>query len=198
MREQAHPAVETNMSEHQIDPAERNATVAVYSSHEGADSAIKTLQRSGVDMKKLSILGRGFHPEEQVVGYFNTSDRMQHWGKAGAFWGGLWGFMFGGFFLIPGFGPLVAAGWFVSSLVGLLGGAAVGGGFGLVAGVLSGVGIPQNSMINYERALKADKFVLVLHGTHAEVDRARQILGATTPDLLETHYNPPRAAETAA
>jgi len=52
-----------------------------------AELAIKELQRGGVDMHKLSIVGKGYHSDEQVVGYYNTGDRMKHWGKAGAFWG---------------------------------------------------------------------------------------------------------------
>ena len=53
----------------------------------------------------------GDHSEEDVVGYYNTGDRMRSWGKNGAFWGGIRGVLFGSaFFVIPGIGPLVAAG----------------------------------------------------------------------------------------
>ena len=65
-----------------------NAVVAIYDSHSQAEEAVKELQRSGIDMKKLSIVGRDYHTEEQVVGYYNTGDRMKAWGKLGAFWGG--------------------------------------------------------------------------------------------------------------
>jgi len=36
--------------------------------------------------------GKGLSHDEQVVGYYNTGDRMKYWGKVGAFWGGFWGF----------------------------------------------------------------------------------------------------------
>ena len=91
--------------------SQKNAVIAVYETHAGAEEALKELQRSGFDMKKLSIAGRDYQTEEQVVGYYNTGDRMKAWGKAGAFWGGLWGMLFGSaMFLSPGFGPLLAAG----------------------------------------------------------------------------------------
>ena len=67
--------------------SETNAIVAIYDSHTQADEAVKELQKSGFDMKKLSIVGKDYRTEEQVVGYYNTGDRMKHWGKAGAFWG---------------------------------------------------------------------------------------------------------------
>ena len=87
-----------------------NAVIAVYETHSGAENAVKELQRSGFDMKKLSVVGKDFHTDEQVVGYYNAGDRMKYWGKMGAFWGGLWGMLFGAaFFWVPGVGPLLVA-----------------------------------------------------------------------------------------
>ena len=82
--------------------AENNAVVGIYNSHTEAEASIKELQRSGFDMKKLSIVGKDYHTEEHVVGYYNAGDRMKVWGKLGAFWGGFWGFLFGSaMFLYP-------------------------------------------------------------------------------------------------
>ena len=66
-----------------------NAVIAVYDTHEAAEKAVKELQKSGFDMKKLSVVGKDYHTEEHPVGYYNTGDRMKYWGKMGAFWGGL-------------------------------------------------------------------------------------------------------------
>ena len=61
-----------------------------------------------------------------MVGYYNTGDRMKHWGKLGAFWGGIWGMLFGAaFFAIPGLGPILVAGPLVAWIVGALEGAVV-------------------------------------------------------------------------
>ncbi len=88
-----------------------NSVVAVYHTHTEADKAVKELQRGGIDMRKLSIVGKGYHTDEQVVGYYNTGDRMKYWGKVGAFWGGFWGLLFGSaVFMIPGLGPILVAG----------------------------------------------------------------------------------------
>ncbi len=164
-------------------PNHDDIAVAIYPTHQLAEAAVKELQRSGVDMKSLSIMGRDYHTEEQVVGYYNHGDRLKAWGTRGAFWGGLWGALFGGaFFIVPGIGPLALAGPVVSWLVGVLEGAVVVGGLSVVGAALYNVGIPKDSVIRYERALKADQFVLAVHGTAGEVDRARAILlrtGAT-------------------
>ena len=88
-----------------------NSVVAIYGTHTQAEEAVKELQRSGCDMKKLSIVGKDYHSDENVVGYYNAGDRMKYWGKQGAFWGGLWGMLFGAaFFVIPGLGPGLVAG----------------------------------------------------------------------------------------
>ena len=68
-----------------------NSVVAVFESHDQAENAIRELQEDGFDMKKLSIVGKDYHTEEQVVGYYTTGDRMLYWGKLGAFWGAFLG-----------------------------------------------------------------------------------------------------------
>ena len=89
----------------------KNSVVAIFESHDRAEDAIRELQKNGFDMKKLSIIGKDYHTEEDVVGYYNTGDRMKYWGKLGAFWGGFWGMLFGSaFFWVPGIGH-GARGW---------------------------------------------------------------------------------------
>ena len=165
-----------------------NSIVAIYPSHSTAEAAVKELQQSGFDMKKLSIVGRDYHTDEHVVGYYNTGDRMKRWGKTGAFWGGIWGWLFGSaFFFIPGIGPLVMAGPVVGWLVGALEGAVVVGGLSALGAGLYGLGIPKDSVLQYETALKTDKFLLIAHGSADEINRAKEILNRTKPEALEHH-----------
>ena len=118
--------------------SKENSVVAIYSTHTGAEEAVKELQRGGVDMHKLSIVGKGYHTDEQVVGYYNTGDRMKYWGKTGAFWGGFWGLLFGSaVFVIPGVGPLLAAGPVVAWIVAALEGAVEVGVLGALGAGLS-------------------------------------------------------------
>ncbi len=165
-----------------------NAILAIYKSHADAEAAIKELQKSGFDLKKLSIVGRDYHTDENVVGYYNAGDRMKSWGKSGAFWGGIWGMLFGSaFFFIPGIGPLVVAGPLVSWIVGGLEGAAVVGGLSALGAGLFSLGIPKDSILQYETALKSDKFVLIAHGSADEVVKARAIIGRTSTESVTEH-----------
>ena len=165
-----------------------NSIVATYPSHTAAEAAVKELQQSGFDMKKLSIVGRDYHTDEHVVGYYNTGNRMKAWGQAGAFWGGLWGLLFGSaFFWIPGLGPILVAGPLATWIVGALEGAAVVGGLSVLGAGLYSIGIPQDSILRYETAIKNDKFVLVAHGSVEEITHAKGILSGTLPETLEHH-----------
>ena len=139
-------------------------------------------------MKKLSIVGRDFHTDEHVVGYYNIGDRMKAWGGIGAFWGGIWGLLFGSaFFWVPGLGPLLVAGPLVSWILGALEGALVMGGLSALGAGLFSMGIPKDSIINYETAVKTGKFVLIAHGTSEEAAHARDIIIRSNPESLEHH-----------
>lgn len=166
--------------------SQENSVVAVYSSHTGAEQAVKELQRAGIDMHSLSIVGKDYHTDENVVGYYNTGDRMKYWGKVGAFWGGFWGLLFGSaFFAVPGLGAVLVAGPLVAWIVGALEGAVVVGGLSAVGAGLVSIGIPKDSVVQYETALKTDKFLLMVHGSIAQVEKAREILGNTQPENVK-------------
>ena len=168
--------------------AENSAVVGIYNSHTEAEASIKELQRSGFDMKKLSIVGKDYHTEEHVIGYYNAGDRMKVWGKRGAFWGGLWGMLFGSaFFLIPGIGPIFVFGPLVAWIVGALEGAVVVGGLSALGAGLYSIGIPKNSIVQYEAALKSDKFLVIAHGTADEVAKAKSILETTGAAQVAAH-----------
>src|SRR5208283_1323067 len=175
----------------------QNSVVAVYLTHTEADQAVKELQRGGVDLRKLSIVGKGYHTDEHAIGYYNTGDRMKYWGKMGAFWGGFWGLLFGSaFFMIPGLGPILAAGPVVAWIVGALEGAVVVGGVSALGAGLYSMGIPKDSIVKYEAALKTDQFLLIVHGTAAEVTKAKDIIETTHPAQFSVHSG--EAAKTAA
>jgi uncharacterized membrane protein len=171
--------------------SENNSIVAVFASHQQAEDAIRELHKDGFDMKKLSIVGKDYHTEEHVVGYYTTGDRMMYWGKMGAFWGGFWGLLLGSaFFWVPGIGPLVVAGPLVMWIVGALEEAALFGGLSALGAALFSIGIPKNSVVQYETAVKNGKLLLVANGTPEEVERAKDILHQTQSQATTVHAEP--------
>ncbi len=167
---------------------DKNTVIAVYQSHDQAEQGVKEVQRAGFDMKKLSIIAKGYETEDRVVGYYNTGDRMKHWGKFGAFWGSIWGLLVGAAFLIiPGVGPVLIAGPLIAAVAGALEGAVVIGGLSVIGAALYSLGIPKDSIVEYESAIKTDKFLLAVHGSADEVAKAKDILTTTGPSEVKVH-----------
>jgi hypothetical protein len=63
----------------------------------------------------------------------------------------------------------------------------VTGGLTALGGALASIGIPKDSVIRYESALKAHKFILVAHGTAQEVEKAKDILMQNKAEEAEVH-----------
>src|SRR5579871_4414945 len=165
-----------------------NAVIATYDNHSAAEDAVKELQKSGFDMKKLSVVGKDYHTDEQVIGYYNAGNRMKYLGKLGAFWGGFWGLLFGAaFFWVPAIGAVLVGGPLVAAIVAALEDAVVVGGLSAIGAGLYSIGIPKDSILTYETALKAGEYLVVAHGTAAEAARARGILSASKPADLTDH-----------
>jgi hypothetical protein len=162
--------------------------IAVFANHEQAERAVKNLAENKFDMKQLSIIGQGYHTEEKVIGFYNTGDRVMFWGKRGAFWGGLWGLFFGGIFLmVPVVGQVMVLGYLATIVASAVEGAVVVGGISALGAALSGIGVPKDSVLQYETALTADDFLVSAHGSAAELARARTILAGFDPSSLELH-----------
>ena len=169
------------------------STVAVFNTHASAEAAIRRLSEAGFPIERLSIIGKGYETEEQVVGFFNLGDRVKLWGKNGALWGGLWGLLTAGVFMtVPLVGPVVVLGHLATMVFGALQGAAVVGGLGAVAGALASIGVPKDSVLRYEQDLRAENFLVVVHGSEAEAQRAQGLL--TAGDASRVAIHTPQAA----
>ena len=164
------------------------SVVAVFADHLVAETAVKKLTDAGFEMKHLSIVGKGYHTDEKVVGFYNAGDRIKFWGTRGAFWGGFWGLFLGGLFMtIPIVGHVVVLGYLATVAIAGIENAVVVGGLSALGAALYSIGIPKNSVLQYETALKADGFLVMAHGTPEEVARAKKILGTSDPSSLEVH-----------
>ena len=84
---------------------------------------------------------------------------------------------------------MLIAGPLAAYIVRAVEGAVVVGGLSAIGGGLFSIGIPKNSILKYEAALKADKFLVIAHGTRDEVQHARDILGTTKAADLGVHVS---------
>ena len=103
----------------------------------------------------------------------------------------MWGLFFGGLFLtIPLIGHVVVLGYLAATAISAVEGAVVVGGMSAVGASLAGIGIPKNSILRYETAIKADDFLVMAHGQLSEMTRARSVLATMHPKHLDMHSGP--------
>lgn len=165
-----------------------DAVVAIFADHQGAESAVKRLTAANFEMKNLSVVGKGYHTEEKVVGFYNFGDRVTFWGMRGAFWGGLWGLFTGGLILtIPVVGHVIVLGYLAAMVISAVEGAALVGGLSALGAAFYSASVPKDSVIQYEAAVKADGFLVMVHGTAVEIARANVILATASPSRLDIH-----------
>jgi hypothetical protein len=165
------------------------AVVAVFANHADAEAAVKKLSLAGFDIKHLSVVGKGYHIDEQVVGFYNQGDRIRFWGTRGAFWGGLWSMFFGGVMLtLPLVGPVIALGYFATAVVSVIEGAVLVGGVSAITAAFYGLGIPKDSILQYETAIKTDSFLVMAHDTPSQNALAKSILEEANATQVDHHY----------
>ena len=165
-----------------------DTVIAIFVDHNSAEAAVKKLTAAGFEMKNLSVVGKGYQTDEKVVGFYNEGDRIKFWGTRGAFWGGLWGWFFGGLFMvIPGVGHVVILGYLATMAFSALETAVVVGGLSVLGAALYSIGVPKDSVIQYETALKADNFLVMAHGPAEEIARAKTILETANPSCVDVH-----------
>jgi hypothetical protein len=156
-----------------------DSLLCVSSTHAEAERAIKSLSSSGFDITKLSLVGKGYHSEEHPLGFYTALDKMRAWGGVGAFWGGIWGLLVApAVFVLPGLGLVAMGGPVVAALFAALEGAVLVGGTSALGAALTMIGVPNDLVIKYETALKAKKYVLIMHGNADEVAKARIVLAS--------------------
>jgi len=171
------PEIEEESEASTAEEAAKSAVIGVFDFHAQAEQAIKALEADGFPLRRLSIIGKGYQSEEKPTGFYTTGDRVKTWGGAGMFWGSLWGLLFGAaFFWIPGVGPVAAAGPFVHLLVTAVEGAVVVGGLSALGAALVSLGLPKKEVIKYEKYIKADRYLVIAHGTPEEVAKAGYLM----------------------
>lgn len=163
--------------------AENNVVVRVYSPRAGPKAIIRDLQ-SEFDKNRLSIVGKDYRTENRVISYDDPGDRMKAWSQVGPFWVGLSSLLLGSaFYSIPGIGRVIVFGPLVRWIVTALEGAVTTGGLSAVGSGLHSMGVLKNNIIEYEKALKSDKFIVIGHG--APNDRAKAEIILESPGRVQ-------------
>ena len=151
--------------------------MAVCGGHLQVQKALEVLRRSRLDLRPVSVVGTDFHTRENVYGYYSTGSRLQAWGAFGSFWSGVWAVLTGGgFFFVPGLGPVLMAGPAVGWLVAGLESGVMVSGLSPLGAAIVGKGVPPEGMREYETAVRSNEFLLITSGSLREMAKARSLV----------------------
>lgn len=165
-----------------------DTVIGVFADHPSAEAAVKKLTAAGFEMKNLSLVGKGYHTDEKVVGFYNMGDRVKFWGSRGAFWGGFWGLFLGGLFMtVPVIGHVVVLGYLATVALAGIENAAIVGGLSALGAAIYSIGVPKDSVLQYETAVTNDSFLVMAHGPADEIARAKTILGTANATRVDVH-----------
>jgi hypothetical protein len=162
--------------------------IAVFADHGPAEADIGRLTSAGFAAESLSLIGKAYDRDERAVGLFDADGQVRFWGERGAFWGRLWSLFSGGLFVtVPVVGPVIVLGGLATGAMSAVADAGRAGGSNAVGIALSRIGIPGDSVFQYEYAVKADGFIVMAHGPGADTARAHGLLASSGPARIHTH-----------
>jgi hypothetical protein len=169
----------------------------IFDDEASARRVVEKLIEDDFPMDQLSLLHRSGGEGDDMLGlaFTNTKERVKVWGEHGAAWGALWGLLAGatGLFMLPGIGPLLAAGPVVEALGGAIAGATLGGGamagaaaLTQLASALHRMGIPDADIEIIHDAIQQGRYAVILHCTPGQVEHCAMRLGWAGADPVVT------------
>ncbi len=162
-------------------PRSERLVLGLFDDEQQATRLVERLVEDDFPMDRVSLLKRAGGSGDDPFGivYRDTGERIKVWGEQGLAWGALLGAIAGsaGLFLVPGIGPLLAAGPLAELLGGALTGALLGGATLAGAAALTGVtaalhrmGIPEEDLQTLHDALQAGRFLVLLHADAGQAE----------------------------
>jgi hypothetical protein len=165
-----------------------NATLSVFKSEVDAEAAVRQLARNGYDLSKVSMVGRDGDRAVPVETYRDENLPGGSPAMVGASWGGIRAMLVGsGFFLVPGIGALVVAGPLLTLIVRSMGAVVGPDKLQAMAAGLNEIGIPKDSILRCEAALKSGKVVLIAEGSAMAMILAREVFRRTPVEVIEQY-----------
>lgn len=146
-------------------------SIAIFSSHDEAIHALESMKEAGVNINKVSLIGKAEIVDDKVHVKSNKA-AIAAPTVAGTVIGTTVGLLTGiGLFAIPGLGVLFGAGAVVGALAGF--------DFGLIAGgtatILLEMGV-KDDHVAYEQHIKEGNFLMFIEGSESEIAFAENII----------------------
>lgn len=168
------------------------SVVGVYAALDQAETAVRRLDERDFAIDHVSIVARDLTSERDIRGFISTGDVARHGAGIGGWIGGIFGVLVGAALIwVPGFGPMLVAGPLAAMVLGGIEGAAVGAAGGGLLGALVGMGVSREHVLKYEDHLRGGRYLVIAHGSSAEVSKAEEILRSQPHLALESYHPAP-------
>ncbi len=145
----------------------------LFETYEQARKAVHLLDEAGIHRANISLVSSAsdeLEPDEIGEGATVGGEIGAGLGAAGGLLAGL------GIVAIPGFGPVVAAGWLFATAMGAIAGAGVGAATGSFVGALTRAGIPEADAHVLAESVRRGGAIVSAKVDEAHADAALAIL----------------------
>ncbi len=168
--------------------------VGLFDDFAQAQAATWDLERTGIEDRDISLMVKNEHVQYGTGSASAAEDKetvIAADAAAGAMIGGATGLVMAlTGLVVPGFGVIAAAGWFLATLTGASLGAAAGG----LLGALTGAGIPLEDAIYYKEGLNHGGTLLMVKAPDEKVTPIAQVLRANGAVDIEARASQYRQA----
>lgn len=168
---------------------------ALFDTYASASNAVSALEAAGIPYSDISIVANNSDNWHKGDGSSKAADEAGTGAGIGAALGGVGGLLTGlGLMAIPGVGPVVAAGWLVSTAAGAITGAAVGGAAGGIIGGLTASGVSERDAHVYAEGVRRGGTLVTARVDDALAPTAQTILDRNNAVNLSARGNAYRAS----
>ena len=158
----------------------QDCVVGVFGSVGDAREAVQRLEQEGWGAADVSVITRGKESELDATSPLDQGDQMEKSAALGAAAGSAIGLLASSaLFIIPGIGPVVFAGAMASGITGGL----VGG----LVGAMSGWGVREDHVPEYERDLRSGKTLVLVAGNPLRLAEAKSVLDESAAEHVVIH-----------
>jgi hypothetical protein len=167
-----------------------NYLIAVLANQQEAEEAYSTLEREGIPIEQITIVGKGYQSADQF-GLIDPNQQASKRANKLAYWLIPFGFVAGyAFNLLTGIEIFSGANNIVNHVIGGFLGAASGALGALLVGGATGWTIGSGDALTYRNRLNAGKYLIVAKGQDALIRQATRILRQFEPEYIQGYTEP--------
>lgn len=158
------------------EPSSSQTIIGVFDSRSNAEKAVNSLRQQGFTTEEINIISKQQNHDDPS----DQDDDIMDGTLTGGTLGGIGGLLLGaGALVIPGIGPIIAAGPIAAAVSGAIAGGITGG--------LIDWGIPADESHHYEQEVVQGSILAIIRTDAAKINSVAQILRQNGAKEVKSH-----------